>query len=137
MPEHQFAFTTRTVRPTDLPYILSTWAKAARDAALVKGMDVAPASSFLRSIFVRQLEAPDVSARVATPLDDDDTLLGWSVYSSEALHFVYVRRNFRGIGIARSLVPTGIDKFTFHTRCIRRFPDGWNYRPDLLFVQDK
>jgi len=47
-----------------------------------------------------------VSNVVVSCLEEDpDVVLGYAVYSGEVLHWVYVKRAWRGLGIAKELVP--------------------------------
>jgi hypothetical protein len=47
--------------------------------------------------------------RVACLDDDQDVILGWSMYSGSVMHFVFVKKSYRKKGIAKMLCPSGID----------------------------
>jgi GNAT superfamily N-acetyltransferase len=84
----------------------------------------------MRPRIVSVLQGETTVATVATPTDDPDTILGWSVVSGSTLWYVYVRKDFRGSGIARALIPDCVAQFAFKTPCLKRLPAGWAYRPD-------
>lgn len=51
------------------------------------------------------LQRPQVMVHFAVLADAPDVVLGWSAVEPSTLHFVYVHRDQRKQGIARSLVP--------------------------------
>lgn len=64
--------------------------------------------------------------------DDRDTILGYSVYEHGTLHWVYVKQPWRHMGIAKSLVPSDINKFSHLTDVGKKmWPKGWEYDPFL------
>ncbi|AKU93384.1 hypothetical protein AKJ09_00048 [Labilithrix luteola] len=90
-------------RATDLPFVVDSWSKHSH----VRGERLRDATARVRAI----LAAPTTVLRVVTLPDDDDAILGWSVLTSDAspkLHYVYLRRELRGQGIARVLL-AGVD----------------------------
>jgi len=50
------------------------------------------------------LSRPTVSINIACLADDADILLGFSVYEPRTLHYVFVKGDWREIGIAKDLV---------------------------------
>lgn len=52
---------------------------------------------------------------VACLKDEPDVLLGYSIVGPDAIHFVYVKRSWRSIGLAKSLVPADIKIVTHVT----------------------
>lgn len=53
---------------------------------------------------------------VACLKDDTDVILAYSVYSGDRLHYVHVKKSWRGIGIAKSLVPQFIQRVSHITK---------------------
>lgn len=49
------------------------------------------------------LTRPDSTVRLAVLTDDPDVVLGWAVSEGNRLHYVYVNRENRRVGIARKL----------------------------------
>ena len=64
----------------------------------------------------RVLFHPMAIVRLAVLNDDHDVALGFSVMQEQTLHYVYVGKDFRRLGIARHLVPTEINSFTHLTK---------------------
>lgn len=46
----------------------------------------------------------DSSVLIATPQDDIDLIVGYLIFDDESLHYVYVKKDFRQMGIALSLI---------------------------------
>lgn len=89
----------RLGRPSDLPYVVDTWAKRGHD----RNERLGAATARVRAILARA----DSVLRIACLPDDSDAILGWAVVSSDeppTLHYVYVRKDARGQGIARLLL---------------------------------
>lgn len=93
----------RLGRPSDLPYVVDTWTKRGHE----RGERLGPATIRVRAILAR----PDTVLRVACLPDDSDAILGWAAITTGiplTLTYVYVRREARKQGIARTLL-AGVD----------------------------
>lgn len=66
----------------------------------------------LEHIFSR----PNVTIGIACLVEDPDVILGFSVFEPEILHFVFVKPDWRKIGLATDLVPKSIKSVTGFTR---------------------
>lgn len=64
----------------------------------------------------RVLSGPDTTVTLAVLTDDPDVILGFSVWRRNVLDYVYVHKHQRRLGIAKSLVPAGIEAFTHVTK---------------------
>lgn len=53
--------------------------------------------------------------KIACLKDSPDVILGYSVYTSNKLHYAFTRRAWRNIGIFKSLVPKNVDTVTHVT----------------------
>lgn len=97
-------YSLRLGRPTDLPFVVDTWVKKGRNP----GERIGTATARVRKILAHY----DTTLRVACLPDDDDAILGWACLdcakSPPSLNYVYVRKDARGQGIARSLL-AGVD----------------------------
>ncbi len=62
------------------------------------------------------LAKPSVSIKIACLKEDADTVLGYAIFESEKLHWVFVKRPWRGIGIAKDLVPSNVTTVTHLTK---------------------
>lgn len=64
--------------------------------------------------------------------DDPEVLLGYAVYEGEALHFLYVKKAWRKLGIARMLMPGNVTKVTHLTKVGEKLlPKGIKFDPFL------
>ncbi len=84
------------------------------------------------------LESPGVQVKVACLKEDPEVILGYAVLSrvTPILHFCFVKSAWRGIGIAKLLVPQDIKIVTNVTKSglaiMRKYP-GVSYNPLLIF----
>lgn len=82
------------------------------------------------------INSPGVQIKVACLKDDPEVILGYAVLSRVApvLHWVFVKSSWRGIGIAKSLVPSETKIVTNVTKSglaiMRKYP-GVSYNPLL------
>jgi hypothetical protein len=97
----------REPQPGDINFLLSTmlkglfygskfWAEVDQEAYF-KNME----------IFIKQLMLKS-TVKVACLGDDPDVILGWSMNDSSVLHFIFVKKSYRKLGIAKLLYPEGI-----------------------------
>lgn len=62
------------------------------------------------------MKKPESITRLAVLTDEPDTVLGWCVTRDDKLDYVWVHRDQRNQGIAKSLVPKYITTFTHITK---------------------
>ncbi len=62
------------------------------------------------------IDSPKTSIKVACLKEDANTVLGYAMMSGPNLHWVFVKKNWRGIGIAKDLVPSSITTVTHLTK---------------------
>lgn len=93
-------YAIRLGRPSDLPYVVDTWIKKGRNP----DESLSAATARVRAVLAHH----DSMLRVACLSDDDDAILGWATIdigrSPPELHYVYVRKDARKQGIAKSLL---------------------------------
>jgi hypothetical protein len=76
------------------------------------------------------LHKPDVQVRVACLKEDEDVILGYSVSEPQLLHWVFVKPDWRRIGLARDLVAKDITTVTHMTKLGKLCkPDHVNFKP--------
>lgn len=76
---------------------------------------------------------PKVEVKIASLIDDPDVILGWSIYEPKILHFVFVKEVWRRIGLAKDLIPPGIQYMTHLTKVGRSIaPKAWEFNPFLI-----
>jgi len=73
------------------------------------------------------LASADTIIKVACLKEEPSVILGYSVYSNGRLHFTFVKKAWRKIGIAKSLVPQDIKVVSHITdtgrSILRKYPD--------------
>lgn len=103
-------FSLRLGRPSDLAFVVDSWVKRGH----ARNERLSDATARVRAV----LADATTELRIACLPDDEDAILGWSVVSPPALHYVYVRKELRGNGIARALLH-GIDNPRKHAETAR------------------
>lgn len=107
---------TRDATPADSGFIFATWLRGLRYGnswfELIESVVYFKVyHDFIESI----LNRPTTVIKIACLKDDPEVILGYSVYSGTSLHWVFVKKAWRSIGIARSLVPTNTTTVTHMT----------------------
>lgn len=111
--------TIRDMLPEDKNFILATWLRGTfYGESVYSNM---PKSLFMdkyHKVLEFLLTNPNTKVRVACLKDDADVILGYSVFTkdSNTLHWVFVKKSWRGIGIARDIVPSSITTITNLTK---------------------
>lgn len=72
--------------------------------------------SAYRSYIASLLARPLAMISLAVLFDDPDVVLGWALTENKILHFVYVNKDNRQIGVARALIRDPFDTFTHLTK---------------------
>ena len=99
----------RDKREGDTPFIFASWLKGLRFGNDWYGLIDSKIYFKVYHDFIEMLLAkPDVTVKVACMKDAPDVILGYSVYSGTRLDWVYVKDRWRGLGVAKDLVPTNI-----------------------------
>lgn len=90
---------------SDLPFIYASWLKGLRYGNDTFGAIQQDAYfKCYHQVLERVLENQNTSIRIACLKDEPDAILGYSVSTGDILHFVFVKRSWRRIGIAKDLV---------------------------------
>lgn len=58
---------------------------------------------------------PNIGIKVACLVEDSDVIIGYCVFEGDAIHWVFVRPDWRGIGLSKDLIPAGIKTATHLT----------------------
>jgi hypothetical protein len=115
--EKKESIALRFYKEEDKPFIFSTWLKGLRHGnELFKLMESTSYFKNYHAIIEVLLAAPDTTVLVACLKDDEDVILGYSVFSGETVHWVHVKDSWRHIGIAKSLTPVKVSKVTHLTK---------------------
>ena len=98
-----FTFTLRPAVETDVAYILDTWLEGM--ASEYRDVRKSDYETQARLHILRILErGPGVA--IASPVDEPSVIWAYIVVEGQAIHWCYVRRSHRRLGIARRLVTT-------------------------------
>lgn len=112
-----FPYEIRAAGQTDLPFIFSTWLKSFRKSPWARQI---PPTIYFRHEHDRVAQnLNDSQTLIAHPANDPDTILGWACGRGQLIHWVYVKRTWRGLGIGRKLAGELVDlaspfEFTRH-----------------------
>lgn len=113
---------TRPYKPEDRNFIISIWlsslkygnsGKDHRGEMIYSWFGAMPDELYREKfgqIFTKMINDPKITFMVACLRDDEDTILGFVSYelSKKALHWIFVRPDWRKIGIANMLLPPSI-----------------------------
>lgn len=127
----------RLVRDTDMPFIMATWLKG-----LIGGNDyyrMIHRESFMTNygpFIQRRMATKGVLTMVACLKENEDIILGYSVTEkrgdSNIVHWVYVKPDWRRIGIGKEILPKKIDFATSMTKLAKKLkPKGLIFDPFL------
>jgi GNAT superfamily N-acetyltransferase len=116
-------FVVRTGNEEDWNFVYATWLRSfKRSSYFAKHIQDALFFENHHKI-VEAILRRGALVRVATPAEDPATILGYLVGEGEVVHFIYVKKSFRGFGVARSLLSqTSHDSQFSH----------WTYDADYL-----
>jgi hypothetical protein len=110
----------RSALPGDKPFIYKTWLRG-----LYYGcpfFNDIPSRIFYQSyqqILDEMFASGEVQVRVACLKDDSDVILGYCAHAPQTLHWVYVKKPWRKIGVAKLLVDFPIKTVTHQTTATR------------------
>lgn len=69
-----------------------------------------------RKVIDHILSKPNIKITVSCLLEDPGTILGYSVTEDKILHWVFVRQDWRKIGLSKDMMPSGINTVTHLTK---------------------
>lgn len=125
----------REATPDDTPFIIATWKHGLYfGVPFFRHMHRKTFDHHMVPAISNALNHSATSCFVACLVEDPNVIIGYSVISqSTILDWVYVKANWRQIGVARSLVPESITKCTMLTPLGRQIkPKAWEYNPFLF-----
>jgi GNAT superfamily N-acetyltransferase len=95
--------------PEDRNFILATWLRGLRYGNEWYGQIVSDVYFKVQQAVIDNiLGRPDTIVKIACLADDNDVILGYSVCIKNTLVWVFVKKAWRSVGIAKALVPTNI-----------------------------
>lgn len=68
--------------------------------------------SYYHKVLEFILKKPETKINIACLKEDNDVILGYSIMSDKAIHWAFVKKSWRGIGLANDLTPKEITTIT-------------------------
>lgn len=117
----------RPAKPDDMAFVLDAWRRSYEDAPAVRGADREHYRIEMTRAIRRICDHAEV--RVACDPSDEDTLVGFVAFTGGELHYAYVKKDFRGMGVAKQLLSeVPVVAYTFRSNNARP-PQGWRFTP--------
>lgn len=93
------------------PFVRKTWLLSYASSEFARSIPRGVFHTFHAMLADRILRRGEL--RIATPAEDDNVYLGYSVLEPGVLHYVYVKPQFRSLGIARRLMEGLPEQFRY------------------------
>src|ERR1700744_4453926 len=101
--------TVRDLQDGDRNFILATWLRGLRYGNDWFGaIESEVYFKVYQGVIETILNDPRVTVKIACLKEDPEVVLGYAIYSGNRLDWVFVKKMWRGIGIAKSLIPAAI-----------------------------
>ena len=118
----------RAGRTDDLNFIYSSWLKGLRYGNdWFEAIDQYQYFRAYHQVLENVLIRPNCSIKVACLASDPDVILGYSVFEGSKIHWIFVKRRWRGIGLGKQLLPVTMSVCTHLTKIgkslLKKFPD--------------
>lgn len=122
---------------TDHDFILSTWLKRLYhdndDKSYIGEMESDDFYKNYERVIKYILTKPAVWVRVVCLKDDPDVIIGYAIIEKNILHWVYTKKGWRELGMAKKLIPPYITHCTHLTDTARLIrPKEWIFNPFLI-----
>lgn len=121
----------RQLELTDLPFIFATYLKSYKLAPVNRRIRDTIYYPAQHALLERCLARPSTKVVIACLTDEPSTILGYAIreYERAIIHYIYVKHEFQGYGIARMLIsPDKRDPvdytFTHWTEAVHNPRDG-------------
>jgi hypothetical protein len=111
--------------PADIAFIFATWLKGIRFGNVsYKRIPSKLYYTEMHAVLDGILQHPATVVNVACLKNEPDTILGFSVVTkSTTLHWVFVKKAWRGIGLGMDLTPLATVRVTMRTRAVDKILD--------------
>lgn len=127
---------TRAASPGDINFIFSTWLKGLRYGCELYGsINSDIYFPVYHKVIQKVLSNSKVVVTIACLKTEPDVILGYMVTEGPKLHWCHVKSPWRGKGIAKHMLPKGINVVTHVTKAgsaILKKQPGWVFNPFLL-----
>jgi hypothetical protein len=132
MTDKNDLITYRPLREADLPFIMDSWTKTLRvNNEFFRQIDRDVYKQIYPEIVGNLIRA--YTTTVVCLKEDDDVLIGYICHSPNTLHWVFVKNQWRGLGIMKDIIPSGIEFVSHTTRLFKPIIEryGWRLNPFL------
>jgi ribosomal protein S18 acetylase RimI-like enzyme len=98
----------RSMTEADIPFIFSSWLKSYKNSQPHVDSDIYYQGQ--HKLIECILQGNNVL--ISSPEEDQDTIIGYIVYSADCLHWLYVKSTYRNMGFARSMIDVAFQSKT-------------------------
>lgn len=125
-------FQIRPAQASDLSFIYTTWLHGLYHSA-PWWKEVSKTIFWANYRRVIEIILTHAEVNVACVPESPDVVLGYVVHTGPVLHWMFTKKAFRRLGIAKALLPTTISDYTHITDIGRSLKQpGWTYNPFLV-----
>lgn len=120
--------TVRDAVPDDKNFIFSTWLRGLRYGN--EWFELIDKNVYYKvyHVMLEKIVTSGVEIKIACLKEDPSVILGYAVYSGKRLDWLFVKKAWRGIGIARMLIPANIERVSHITQVgkslLRKLPNA-------------
>ena len=123
----------RDIEPTDSSFLFSTWKNSLYYTKPYRHIPRDIYNYSYDAVITKILNRPNVEVKVACLDANTDIILGYIAYEPKILHWIYVKEDWRRLGIAKRLFPAGIKASTHITELgSALMPDDMVFNPFIL-----
>ena len=124
----------RPSREADMPFIMDTWLKTLRDKNdFFRAIDRETYLSVYPKVVHKLVH--NCITTIAALKEEDDVLIGYSCSDRTTLHWVFVKNQWRGLGIMKDLLHQDIKFVSHYTRLFKPIIDKYNWRFNPFYEQ--
>jgi GNAT superfamily N-acetyltransferase len=114
--ESKDVITIRGPQSGDTNFVYATWLRGLYYGNdFIKQIDKDIFMEEYHPVVTGILRRPGISIKIACLKEDEDVILGYSITEGSTLHWVFVKPVWRGIGVAKKLLPDKIITITHYT----------------------
>lgn len=119
---------TRPANANDKNFIFATWLRGLKYGNdWFNEIESTTYFSVYHKVLETILAKPETLVTVSCLRDDPEVVLGYSVHATGRLHWIFVKKAWRSIGIAKSLIPDNIKTVTHLTTVgksiLKKYPE--------------
>ncbi len=110
----------------DIPFLFATWLKGIRYGnELYKSIPSKLYFAEMHALLDKIMQNPNTLVSIACLKNDPSTILGFSVSEKTTLHWVFVKKAWRRIGIGGDLTPITTVRVTMVTKAVRKVLENY------------